>query len=197
MRLLFFSDIHGDLHALERLMDTEADYYFALGDMVSWARGLDAIGESLKRRAERTYVLPGNHEHERDIAALANKFGLHFLHGKSLEIGGYHVAGLGYSNPTPFNTPGEYTEDEIAGRLGRFAKLKPLILACHCAPWDTPLDKVHFGRHIGSTAIREFIDRHQPEHFICGHVHEAAGVVAALGSTRAANAGKEGYWLEL
>jgi len=29
MRLLVFSDIHGNKSALERLMDTEADYYFA------------------------------------------------------------------------------------------------------------------------------------------------------------------------
>jgi Icc-related predicted phosphoesterase len=31
------------------------------------------------------------------------------------------VAGLGYSNPTPFNTPGEYSEKELAARLAGFA----------------------------------------------------------------------------
>jgi len=42
MKILVFSDIHGDLGALERLMEVEADYYFAAGDMVNWGRGLDA-----------------------------------------------------------------------------------------------------------------------------------------------------------
>ena len=33
MKLLIFSDIHSDLKALERLMETEADYYIAAGDL--------------------------------------------------------------------------------------------------------------------------------------------------------------------
>ena len=32
MKLLIFSDIHGDKAALEKLMNVEADYYFAAGD---------------------------------------------------------------------------------------------------------------------------------------------------------------------
>ena len=51
MKLLVFSDIHGDLAALSRLMDTEADYYVAAGDLVSFGRGLDRCGEILARRA--------------------------------------------------------------------------------------------------------------------------------------------------
>ena len=62
MKLLIFSDIHNDARALEKLMDIEADYYFSAGDLVNWARGLDAMGEILKRRADRMYVIPGNHE---------------------------------------------------------------------------------------------------------------------------------------
>ena len=50
-RALIFSDIHNDAQALEKLMDIEADYYFAAGDLVSWARGLDKMGEIMKRRA--------------------------------------------------------------------------------------------------------------------------------------------------
>ena len=38
-----------------------------------------------------------------------------------MQVGRYHVAGLGYSSPTPFDTPGEYSEDQFAARLGRFA----------------------------------------------------------------------------
>ena len=61
MKLLIFSDIHGDKAALEKLMAIEADYYFAAGDLVNWARGLDKMGEVLKRRASKMYVLPDNH----------------------------------------------------------------------------------------------------------------------------------------
>ena len=197
MRLLVFSDIHNDQAALARLMDLEADYYFAAGDLVSWGRGLEACGEILRRRGERVYILPGNHESDELVAALAKKFGLQDFHGKTFEASGYHIAGLGYSNPTPFYTPGEYSEKEIAERLARFSGLEPLVLICHCPPLGTALDKVRDGVHAGSRAVREFIDRRQPAYFLCGHIHEAEGVTAQIGKTRGVNAGKRGYLLTL
>ena len=197
MKLLVFSDIHNDARALENLMNIEADDYFAAGDLVSWARGLDQMGDIMKRRAGHIYVLPGNHESERDIAQFCARYGFVNFHGQTLEINGVHVAGLGYSSPTPFNTPGEYSEVELAERLEKFSTLKPLVLIAHAPPLDTALDRVHEGLHAGSRAIREFIERHQPEYFFCGHIHEAEGVAIQMGSTRARNVGKRGYLLDL
>src|SRR5271167_4959586 len=115
-RALIFSDIHNEVKALERLMDIDADYYFAAGDLVSWARGLDKMGEVMQRRADRMFVLPGNHESEQDIVKFCERFGFTNFHGGTLEVAGKHIAGLGYSNPTPFDTPGEYSEQELAAR---------------------------------------------------------------------------------
>ena len=197
MKLLIFSDIHSDRPALERLMDTEADHYIAAGDMVNWARGLDSVGEVLRRRADQMHVLPGNHEHATQIDAFCRKFGFHPLHGDSFEAAGWQVAGLGHSSPTPFNTPGEYTEAEIASRLAPFAALEKLVLICHCPPLDTVLDEAAPGKHFGSRSVREFIETNQPEWFFCGHIHEAAGRWAQMGRTRGLNVGKAGYLLEL
>jgi uncharacterized protein len=196
-RALIFSDIHNDARALEKLIDIEADYYFAAGDLVSWARGLDKMGEIMKRRADRMYVLPGNHESEKDIEAFCGRYGFVNFHGGTLEIAGVHVGGLGYSNPTPFDTPGEYSEDEMSSRLEKFASLKPLALICHAPPYDTALDRIRDGLHAGSHAVRAFIEAHQPAHFFCGHIHEAEGVAIQMGSTPARNVGKRGYVLEL
>jgi uncharacterized protein len=197
MKLLIFTDIHGDLGALSRHMETEADYYVAAGDLVNFGRGLERCGEILSRRAERVYVLPGNHESSAQIGEMCHQFGLHDFHGQHAQWGRYQVAGLGYSNPTPFRTPGEYSEAELAEKLERFAGLQPLVLICHCPPYGTPLDRVHDGMHAGSTAIRDFLLREQPEHFFCGHIHESGGVRAEIGKTRGMNVGKRGYLLEL
>jgi uncharacterized protein len=194
-RLLVFSDIHNDARALKKLMAVDADYYFAAGDLVSWGRGLDQMGEIMQPRAARVYVLPGNHESEADIAVFCKKFGFVNFHGACLEIQGAHVAGLGYSSPTPFDTPGEYTEEEMASRLAKLGD--PSVLICHAPPLDTPLDRVHEGLHAGSRAVREFIEKHQPAHFFSGHIHEAEGVVIQMGVTRAMNVGKQGYLLVL
>lgn len=197
MRILVFSDIHSDLKTLERLMDIEADLYFAAGDLVSWSRGLDKAGDILARKADRVYVLPGNHESEKDIAGLCERHRLHAFHGQSIQAGKHHIAGLGYSNPTPFDTPGEYGEAEIERRLAPFAELQPLVLICHCPPKNTPLDRAGEGRHFGSTSVRKFVETHQPVWFFCGHIHEAEGAETIIGSTRGVNVGKKGYLLNL
>ncbi len=197
MRILVFSDIHGDRRALEKLMETEADYYFAAGDMVNWARGFERVGPILARRADRMYVLPGNHESEADIQRWCNKYKLTNFHGQTLNVQGNYIAGLGYSNPTPFDTPGEYSEQEIAQRLEAFASLKPLVLICHCPPKGTALDQIRGDLHGGSTAVGEFIEKHQPRWFFCGHIHEAEGAAIQMENTRAVNVGKRGYLLEL
>lgn len=197
MRVQIFSDIHNDLAALRRLLETDADYYVAAGDLVSWGRGLDACGEILQPKAAKVWALPGNHESAEQIAAFCTKFGFRNFHDQLIEAGGRQFAGLGYSSPTPFNTPGEYTEGQLAERLRGFAGVKRLILICHAPPYGTPLDRVKDGLHAGSHAVREFIDANQPEYFFCGHIHEAQGCETKLGDTLAINVGKRGYLLEI
>lgn len=196
MKALIFSDIHGDVRALERLMATEADYYFAAGDLATWAKGLERCGEALRAKGSRVYVLPGNHESAGQIAAFCETFGLHNFHEQTFDTGRYQLAGLGYSSPTPFHTPGEYTEEEMAGRLARFNALERLVLICHAPPYGTDLDRIRNGLHAGSRSVREFIEKRQPEYFFCGHIHEAEGVEVELGRTRAVNVGKRGFLLD-
>src|ERR1700682_1767651 len=100
MRFSIFSDIHSDIAALQKLMDTDADYYFAAGDLVNWARGFEKVGPVVQSRADRMDVIPGNHESQGDIERLCKQYGLHDFHGRTMEVDGYTVAGLGYSNPT-------------------------------------------------------------------------------------------------
>src|SRR5258708_6498653 len=134
-RALVFSDLHNDVKTLEKLLETEADYYFAAGDLVNWGRGLDKMAQAMKPRADRMFVLPGNHESESDIAGFCARHGFTNFHGGSFQAAGVHIGGLGYSSPTPFNTPGEYSEAEMATRLAKFEGLKPLVMICHAPPY--------------------------------------------------------------
>ena len=196
-RLLIFSDIHNDWKTLESILRVEADFYISAGDQVTWGRNLDRCGQMLKTRGEKVWVLPGNHESASQIAALCEQYGLNDFHQRQFTAGAWHVAGLGYSNPTPFNTPGECSEAQIAEHLEPFAGLDPLVLVCHAPPYGTALDRIRPGLHAGSTAVRDFIQRCQPAHFFCGHIHEAEGVSIEMGRTRAHNVGKKAYLLEL
>ena len=197
MRVQVFSDIHSDLRALEKATEVQADLYISAGDLVNWAQGLDACGKVLKPLGEKLWVLPGNHETAAGITAFCRKFGFNDFHCKSFVRDGWNFAGLGYSNPTPFDTPGEYSEEELRERLEPFAGLQPLILICHAPPKGTALDQAGPGNHFGSVAVRDFIDAHRPDHFFCGHIHEAAGVSERIGKTEAMNVGRGGCLLEI
>lgn len=201
MRILVFSDIHGDVRALEKIVEQSADIYISAGDLSTFGRGLDRCGEILKPLGERLWALPGNHESHEQMRAFCAKFGFVDFHRELRTLpsrnGETYWAGLGYSNITPFNTPGEYSEDEIAGALSTFEGKKPLYLVVHFPPRDSKLDEFAPGKHAGSPALREWVDRVQPAFLFCGHIHEAAGMQDQIGSTQCVNVGKQGYIVEL
>jgi predicted phosphodiesterase len=48
VKILIFSDIHGDLRALDRIVAQPADLYIAAGDLATFGKGLERCGEALK-----------------------------------------------------------------------------------------------------------------------------------------------------
>lgn len=50
------------------------------------------------------------------------------------------------------------------------------VVLSHVPPRDCKLDRTFLGRHVGSQALRRFIDRVQPDLVVCGHIHEGRGL---------------------
>lgn len=200
-RVLIFSDIHGDLRALERIVAQSADVYIANGDLSNFGRGLERSGQVLGPLGSRLWVLPGNHETHAETKAFCERNGFFDFHRQVKEVGSANgpiqFAGLGYSNITPFNTPGEYTEEEITAALDAFNNLSPLYLIVHFPPQGTRLDEFAPGKHAGSPALRAWVAKHHPARLFCGHIHETAGFTDCLGSTDCRNVGKQGFLLEI
>jgi Icc-related predicted phosphoesterase len=113
------------------------------------------------------------------------------------ELKGTKWAGLGYSNITPFKTPGEYSEEQIAEALAAFDGIEKLYLVVHFPPYNTTLDEFALGRHAGSPALRAWVERAKPAFLFCGHIHETAGKSEMLGATRCINVGKQGHTVEI
>ncbi|HVB34474.1 MAG TPA: metallophosphoesterase [Patescibacteria group bacterium] len=197
MKILIFSDIHGDTRALDRLLAQPADLYISAGDLSVFGRHLERCGERLRQASRPVWVLPGNHETELENRDFCGRYGLVDFHRQTRRLGETQWAGLGYSNPTPFDTPGEFSEQEIAEALAPFDGLAPLYLVVHFPPWGTALDEVAPGRHAGSRVLREWVERHQPPYLFCGHIHECAGRTDQVGATKCFNVGKAGYLVEI
>ncbi len=167
------------------------------------------IGDRLGGLRTQTYMMLGNDDDE-EVAEDLAEAAVVLTDGAVVELpGGVQMASLGFSNPTPWKTPRELPEDEIAARLDRLmdklSEPETAILNVHCPPRDTQLDQAalldeEFNPRmrggqvlvggVGSSAVRSVIDRYQPMLSLHGHIHESAAV-QKLGQTTAINPGSE------
>jgi Icc-related predicted phosphoesterase len=122
-----------------------------------------------------------------------------------IELDGYRMISMGWTNPTPWNTFREEPEEGLAIRIGRALERAGdpdhTILNFHAPPYGSKLDNapalnpdmtyVSGGqaiRPVGSTAVRDAVTSFQPILSLHGHIHESRGA-ARLGRTLALNPG--------
>jgi Icc-related predicted phosphoesterase len=92
------------------------------------------------------------------------------------------------------------SDDTIEQDLFRLEKSidKPFILVSHSPPYDTPLDVLANGQHVGSLSLRKFIEKWSDRGLLIaslhGHIHEApirSGTISTkIGQTLCINPGQ-------
>lgn len=74
----------------------------------------------------------------------------------------------------------------IADALNELATRAPIaetVMVLHSPPRDTCCDMTASRMHVGSRAIRDFVERHQPPLVVSGHIHESPRVTSAYRDT--------------
>ena len=80
------------------------------------------------------------------------------------------------------------TDDTIEADLSKLSKKidKSFIFIAHCPPYNTPLDMLFNGTHVGSLSIRKFIEKwSESGHLIAsfhGHIHESPNISGSIRS---------------
>src|SRR6266487_3097666 len=226
MRIFFATDIHGSEVCWRKFLNSAAFYQ---ADLV--ILGGDVTGKVMipitahKGHWEVVWggqtLRPETHEELAEIERQIRNRGSYdtleidgifesspcvsFAEGKLIELDGFHLVSMGWTNPTPWNTFREAPEEELAGKIEAVAAKVPdmerTIFNFHAPPYGTGLDEapaldatlrpIHGGavmKAVGSVAIREAILKHQPMLSIHGHIHESRGI-CRLGRTLAINPG--------
>ena len=101
--------------------------------------------------------------------------------------------GLGASLPTPFKgtpfeVPESYFQEKLTTATSGLNDALPMVLISHQPPYGTTADGLPNGMHVGSTTIRQFIEKYQPLVCFTGHIHEGKGI-DTLGKTKIINPG--------
>lgn len=194
-RILAFSDVHMSRGRMQDIVKaaTDADLVIGAGDFCNLRDGLDQAMEMLAPIASKAVYVPGNAESADELRAATTAT---VLHGETAETHGLTIFGIGYAIPvTPFGPWScDLTEGQGTSLLDRMDTAD--ILISHSPPQGV-VDTDRSGRSLGSTSVREAIERVQPRYCFCGHIHACWGQMAMIGMTSVHNLGPTVNWFDM
>ncbi len=188
---------HGEAldRAFERAIGQSVEQWVSMADERLGAVGIPCL------------VMPGNDDPPMVKRYLSQAGWLVQAEERIVELGPYQVLSLGYSTPTPWDSPREISEEEMRAKLkDLIPKLqpgRPAIFNLHNPPYDTATDRAYRLTQdmriqtaggepvlapVGSVAVREAIEEVQPLLALHGHIHESRAM-AKLGRTQVCNPG--------
>jgi Icc-related predicted phosphoesterase len=167
---------------------------------------LDYAEDKLKNTRVQCIITPGNDDHFIIDEVLNQSDFVVSGEGRVVPLDEHHeMLSLGWSNPTPWDTPRECSEDELFDKIQTLAQkvnnMDQAIFNLHSPPYGSGLDVApeidddlvpKRGGTImvstGSKSVRDAIKEHQPLMGLHGHIHEAKGV-QKIGRTLCVNPG--------
>lgn len=194
-----------ELAELEKYPDrVGAVFLKAVLDVVQ--QWMDLADKKLEGTGMKVYCSPGNDDvDEVDDIVRSSKHVL-LVEGQVTQLDDHHeMIASGWSNRTPWDTHREEDEDQLAVRYeAMYSKLKDprnAIFNIHVPPYKSQLDEApeldkdlrpvlagNSMKPVGSTALREAIEKVQPLLSLHGHIHEGRGS-SRIGKTLCINPG--------
>lgn len=195
--------------ALDKLFDkVEAEGLQLWIDMID-----DVMPDGSKRVPEGTTIIicPGNDDKFAIDDIIIKDPRVIFGEGLKVDLDDYHeMISYGWTNPTPWNTYRETTEDVIESKIEELVtsikKMENSVFCFHCPPYDSIIDEApilnpdltyvgYSGGEpirgpVGCKAVRKAIEKYQPLLGLFGHIHESAGSIK-IGRTYCLNPGSE------
>ncbi len=165
----------------------------------AWVRIAD---ENLKGSGMRFIVSPGNDDDPIVDTILEQSEVIENAEGKVLQIAGHEMINCGWTNPTPWQTLRECSEEalkkKIDDMISEVKDPKRSIFQLHAPPYGSGLDEAPSlnkdlkvggaSGPVGSKAVAEAIQQCHPLVGLHGHIHESRGV-RKIGRTLCFNPG--------
>ncbi|MEB3825527.1 MAG: metallophosphoesterase family protein [Desulfurococcales archaeon] len=179
-RILHITDLHCNIeNTVEVLSREEYDIIAVTGD-------LECIKEAhiIYESGRKVFFVPGNMDSPHIVRTM-NQLGLS-VDGLLSSFNGLTIGGIGGLSVID-------SMKRLEESIRESHKDIDVLLSHH--PPRGVADLTIFGIHVGSTPLREFIEKHEPRLHLCGHIHEARGVYE-FGNTIVVNPGplKDGYY---
>src|SRR5579859_3245464 len=119
MKIVSFGDVHMATRNLDRMGEVmrDTDLVILSGDLTNFGGADDAriVIDAARQHCPRILAVPGNLDRAEVFPFLEEE--RIALHGMGVVVDSVGIFGCGGSNLTPFDTPSEFTEDEIYATL--------------------------------------------------------------------------------
>ena len=145
-------------------------------------------------KSRKVFVVLGNDDFYSPAKQVLNTEGVHDLYKESMVCGNFAFIGLESSTrgPAIFRHEEQDFENHLAGQYEHLIG-KNLVILSHTPPYGILDRGIRFATgeegsdHIGSTALRRFIENNKVSLLICGHCHSYGGLVDKVGVTTVVN----------
>jgi len=171
----------------------QSDKLFLEQVLKTMQRWMDYADAKLAGTGIRCYVCPGNDDMFQIDDAIAASKCVRSVEGRVIELDEHHeLISSGWSNPTPWDTPREETEEALQRRIeaiiSKARDVPNAVFNLHAPPFGSGLDEApeltkdlrpaYAGRSlvpVGSHAVMTIIEKYQPLLGLHGHIHEGKG----------------------
>ncbi len=197
MRLLAFTDNHGEDQFLERIKDIvryhKPDLVVCAGDFTFFGSGTDQELNKLNSLGVHLVLIHGNHENGNRVKQLCEKMqNITFVHGGMYTVNGVQFFGWGGHGFRSREPELESLEEEFADSFNN----KTIVLS-HAPPYGTTVDDIEDGWHVGNESLTELIMRRRPMLVLCGHIHEGFHQRDSMAGAMIINPGPDGEIIEV
>jgi Icc-related predicted phosphoesterase len=166
---------------------------------------LELADERLEGKNHEMYICPGNDDWWEVDDMISCMKVIKPCDNMVVDIDGHEMVSCSRSNPTPWDTPREESEEELAVHLDELCKrvtnYESAIFNFHVPPHGYSLDlcpkldkdmkmSAEEKIHAGSQGAKQVIEKYQPLLGLHGHIHESRGAQKA-GRTLMINPGSE------
>jgi Icc-related predicted phosphoesterase len=196
MRILAFTDHHGDEHDLAKVRKKarKADLILCGGDFTIFENHLKRIVRELNGLGKKVLLIHGNHEDERNVRKeCLHRRNLVFLHKKFYEQDGVLFVGYGGGGFALRDREFEAFSKKIKSKHKKGQKL---VVMFHGPPYKTRVDLI-MGEHVGNKSYTDFIRKQKPDLVICGHLHDNNHRHDMIGKSVVVNPGPDGKMMDL
>ena len=199
MRIFAISDLHADQRlatiAAREAARHEAEIVMIAGDLSAFGAEFTGIIQPFTSLGVPILMVGGNHDEYERVRSLAAAYGAIHLDGYGVVIGGVGFIGTrGLNLGVSKQNADEIRESFL--RAAHYARAEHVVSMTHGHPSGTLMEQLS-PFVSGSETIETLIREVEPTVHICGHVHEGAGLIERVGTSKVINVARSPTIIDL